>query len=108
MATVYKLSATAVLESINQSTVRTPNLDPSIVSLIAENLGLTFTPEKETSEGTFAPIDILDYIYAVLHSPTYREKYKAKSQLTTRSISQTCPKWPGTSTSAVINLLKNG
>ena len=25
---------------------------------------------------TFAPIDILDYIYAVLHSPTYREKYK--------------------------------
>jgi very-short-patch-repair endonuclease len=27
-------------------------------------------------EGSFAPIDILDYIYAVLHSPTYREKYK--------------------------------
>lgn len=26
--------------------------------------------------GSFAPIDILDYIYAVLHSPTYREKYK--------------------------------
>jgi len=25
---------------------------------------------------SFAPIDILDYIYAVLHSPTYREKYK--------------------------------
>ena len=27
-------------------------------------------------EGTFAPIDILDYIYVVLHSPSYREKYK--------------------------------
>jgi very-short-patch-repair endonuclease len=27
-------------------------------------------------EGNFAPVDILDYIYAVLHSPTYREKYK--------------------------------
>ena len=25
---------------------------------------------------TFAPIDILDYIYAILHSPIYREKYK--------------------------------
>jgi predicted helicase len=25
---------------------------------------------------TFAPIDLLDYIYAVLHSPSYREKYK--------------------------------
>jgi predicted helicase len=24
----------------------------------------------------FAPIDMLDYIYAVLHSPSYREKYK--------------------------------
>ena len=32
--------------------------------------------EKEITAGTFAPIDILDYIYAVLHSPTYREKYK--------------------------------
>lgn len=33
----------------------------------------------ETAEGSFSsfsPIDILDYIYAVLHSPTYREKYK--------------------------------
>ena len=43
----------------------------------------TDTPLKEgnfsqdiTQEQTFAPIDILDYIYAVLHSPTYREKYK--------------------------------
>ncbi len=26
--------------------------------------------------GEFAPIDLLDYTYAVLHSPTYREKYK--------------------------------
>ncbi len=30
----------------------------------------------ELGELVFAPIDILDYIYAVLHSPTYREKYK--------------------------------
>ena len=26
--------------------------------------------------GEFVPIDLLDYIYAVLHSPSYREKYK--------------------------------
>ena len=32
--------------------------------------------KPQDAEGTFAPIDILDYIYAVLHSPTYREKYK--------------------------------
>ena len=34
-----------------------------------------FDHDKETPN-TFAPIDLLDYIYAVLHSPTYREKYK--------------------------------
>ena len=27
-------------------------------------------------QGWFAPIDVLDYIYAVLHSPAYRERYK--------------------------------
>jgi predicted helicase len=61
---------------IGQSTKRVPNLNSEIVKQIAEKLGLTFTNEKETTENTFAPIDILDYIYAVLHSPTYREKYK--------------------------------
>ncbi|MBW6460425.1 MAG: N-6 DNA methylase [Bacteroidales bacterium] len=55
---------------------RKPNLNPEIINRIAESLQLTFTPEKETTEGTFAPIDLLDYIYAVLHSPAYREKYK--------------------------------
>lgn len=63
-------------QSLEEITERTPNLNPKIVQEIAEKLGLTFTNEKETSKDTFAPIDILDYIYAVLHSPTYREKYK--------------------------------
>jgi len=55
---------------------RKPNLNSQIVEQIAKKLGLEFTNEKEDTENTFAPIDILDYIYAVLHSPTYREKYK--------------------------------
>jgi len=57
-------------------TERRPNLNMDIVTEIAGNLGLKFTNEKEDSPGTFAPIDLLDYIYAVLHSPAYREKYK--------------------------------
>ena len=65
-------------QTIDQTTERTPNLNPEIVKQIAAQLGLNFVPEK--SVGTelveMAPIDILDYIYAVLHSPTYREKYK--------------------------------
>lgn len=68
-------------QTIVQSTERQPNLNTEIVKQIADKLGLTFTNEKDTSTSsvssqTFAPIDVLDYIYAVLHSPMYREKYK--------------------------------
>jgi very-short-patch-repair endonuclease len=71
--------------------VRTPGLNPEIVNQIAKNLGLGFVPKKEPEgnlcyinnpevrddfKTTFAPIDLLDYIYAVLHSPTYCEKQK--------------------------------
>lgn len=59
-----------------EEAVRKPNLNKEIVAAIAAGLGLQFTVEKENKAGTFAPIDILDYIYAVLHSPTYREQYK--------------------------------
>ncbi|MBN2237632.1 MAG: N-6 DNA methylase [Bacteroidales bacterium] len=73
---IYIDTSTTAQQTIDKSTGRTPNLNMEIVNQIAEKLGLIFTNEKETTENTFAPIDILDYIYAVLHSPTYREKYK--------------------------------
>jgi len=73
---LYLCPETNGQQTINQSAERTPNLNKEIVKQIAEKLGLSFTNEKEATKGTFAPIDILDYIYAVLHSPTYREKYK--------------------------------
>jgi predicted helicase len=63
-------------QTIDQSLSRTPNLNADIVKAISGKIGLTFTNEKETTKDTFAPVDVLDYIYAVLHSPTYREKYK--------------------------------
>ena len=62
--------------TLNQPTERVPNLDMEIVEEIAQKLGMTFTNEKESTDNTFAPIDILDYIYAILHSPSYRETYK--------------------------------
>jgi predicted helicase len=73
---LYIYPETKQQQTIEQATERYPNLNLEIVKQIASKLGLTFTNEKETTTGTFAPIDILDYIYAVLHSPTYREKYK--------------------------------
>ena len=73
---LYLYPETNGQQTIEQSEERKPNLNAEIVNQIAEKLGLTFTNEKENTQNTFAPIDILDYIYAVLHSPTYREKYK--------------------------------
>jgi len=63
-------------QTIGQVNERTPNLNPEIVEKISENLRIPFTTEKEQTPSTFAPIDILDYIYAVLYNLTYREKYK--------------------------------
>ena len=61
---------------ISSSLNREPNLDKKIVDEITNKLSLQFVTEKENKKGTFAPIDLLDYIYAVLHSPKYRETYK--------------------------------
>lgn len=72
---------------------RVPNLDLDEIkafekylklSFKAENSEKSFTPSclladynsTDTTPAEFTPIDILDYIYAVLHSPAYREKYK--------------------------------
>lgn len=75
---IYPNQAT---DSIFLEENRKPNLNLAIVKQIAEKLDLIFVPEKSSSlKGkqlkAFIPIDILDYIYAVLHSPTYREKYE--------------------------------
>ena len=76
IAPIYLYPETKGQQTIEQTEVRTPNLKAEIVNQIVKNLALNFTKEKETTKNTFAPIDILDYIYAVLHSPTYRDKYK--------------------------------
>ncbi len=73
---LYLYSEINSQKSILPKKLRNPNLNLEIVHQIAIKLNLVFTEEKELSENTFAPIDILDYIYAVLHSPTYRNKYK--------------------------------
>lgn len=76
IAPLYIYPDTNGQQSIERILKRIPNLNSDIVNQISEKLRLIFTNEKEDVEDTFAPIDILDYIYAVLHSPTYREKYK--------------------------------
>lgn len=62
---------------------RVPNLNPQIVKQIAESLKYLYVENEDLFvepappyEGYFRPIDLFDYIYGVLHSPAYREKYK--------------------------------
>ncbi|WP_428235489.1 type ISP restriction/modification enzyme [Gracilimonas sp.] len=73
---LYLYPEDSTQQTLDGKPERAPNLDKKIVQEIAEKLDLTFTSEKEETEGTLAPIDLLDYIYSVLHSPSYREKYK--------------------------------
>ena len=79
-AEIFGEFAFAAEPNIEYGNIRTPNLNAEIVNKMAEGLGLKFVNEPvETlhrNVSTFAPIDVLDYIYAVLHSPVYREKYK--------------------------------
>jgi predicted helicase len=72
-----QIEITELHDATNSKNIkRHPNLNEKIVNEIAIRLGLRYTQEKMKSKKTFAPIDLLDYIYAVLHSPVYRECYK--------------------------------
>ncbi len=58
-----------------------PNLNLELVKKLILNIGnykwVNNDKEKKISDtNVVSPLDILDYIYASLHSPMYREKYK--------------------------------
>jgi len=75
---------------------KTPNFNPEIIAKIEEKLGLHLSVgneyfhsestkngnenirslQEENNKNSFSPENIFDYIYAVLHSKTYRETYK--------------------------------
>jgi hypothetical protein len=55
---------------------RCPNLAPEFVEEMAGRIGLSFVPDgRGDLRQTFGPEDVFHYIYAVLHSPTYRSRY---------------------------------
>ncbi len=76
---------------------RRPNLSPQFIAEIEKKQGLKFIPDgrgdlsprphfdklsaapslggKGESVGTFGPEDVFHYLYAVFHSPSYRQRY---------------------------------
>ena len=63
-------------QGLEVSSKREPNLAPDFTADMARRLGLRFIPDGEGDlDETFGPEDVFHYIYAVFHSPTYRERY---------------------------------
>ncbi len=55
---------------------RRPNLSSRFVEEISKKLQLEFVPDgKGDYKKTFGPEDVLSYLYAIFHSPTYRSRY---------------------------------
>ena len=55
---------------------RKPNFSPAFTANLEQNLRLRFINDGEGDlQESFGPEDALHYIYAVFHSPTYRQRY---------------------------------
>ncbi|TRT85505.1 MAG: DNA methyltransferase [Microcystis aeruginosa Ma_OC_H_19870700_S124] len=55
---------------------RRPNLAPEFINKLSAKLELEFISDgKGDEKKTFGPEDIFNYIYAVFHSPQYRQRY---------------------------------
>lgn len=55
---------------------RIANLNSELVKMFSSCLKIKVSQEKQADENTLSPIDLLDYIYAILHSPRYRETFQ--------------------------------
>ena len=55
---------------------RQPNPSPEFIDTVEKSLGLRFVSDGQGDLcQTLGPEDVFHYIYAVFHSPTYRERY---------------------------------
>jgi predicted helicase len=52
-----------------------PNLAPQFLEQLAASLGLQTQPQRHDLPQGVQPEDVLAYIYAVLHAPSYRARY---------------------------------
>ena len=52
-----------------------PNISPSFLHALSENLGLPHETKRHDLPQGVEPEDVLAYVYAVLHAPGYRSRY---------------------------------
>lgn len=54
---------------------RIPNLGDAAIDLIKKNTGLEYNEDGSPDDSSFNPVDVLDWVYGVVHSNDYRNKY---------------------------------
>jgi len=59
----------------SNSATKIPNLDIGVIGKFSKHVKLGFEGQRSSDANKFSPEDLLDYIYAALHSPSYRDKY---------------------------------
>ena len=73
---LYPLQASNQKEAPDNVAKHSLNLNPNLISTLQTLLQLTWIPDRNGDLlSTFGPEDVFHYIYAVLHSPTYRSRY---------------------------------
>jgi predicted helicase len=66
----------ALFESSPGYSTRRANLNPKFTQDLTQRLGLKWVPvDRGDLKKTVGPEDVFNYIYAMFHSPTYRERY---------------------------------
>jgi predicted helicase len=65
-----------LFSQIESKQERTPNISSKFVRVVSERFGLSFLQSgKGDLVNTYGPEDLLNYIYAIFYSPTYRRRY---------------------------------
>jgi predicted helicase len=75
---LYPTDTPTLFDSIptNAPGGRKPNLSPEFITEFSQKLDLEFIVDgKGDKKQTFGPEDIFNYIYAIFHSPNYRQRY---------------------------------
>ncbi|MDM3847148.1 MAG: N-6 DNA methylase [Aphanizomenon gracile PMC644.10] len=75
---LYPTDTPTLFDSIPTNTPRgrKPNLSPEFIIEFSQKLDLEFMFDgKSDKNKTFRPKDIFNYIYAIFHSPIYRQRY---------------------------------
>jgi predicted helicase len=56
--------------------IRESNINESYIIKFSEKVKLTYNADNKSTKESFTLVELFEYIYAILHSPTYRAKYK--------------------------------